>query len=67
MLEALLRTAVQGMTGAGVSGRIGAVIAQGSVRDDANRPKSAFESINLRKRPVRARTGRRIPHRALTP
>jgi len=45
------------------------VIAQGSLFEfDAKSAKSAFETINLRKRPVRARTAARILHsRAETP
>src|SRR5262249_43347402 len=46
-----------GVTPGGVEGAIRAVIAQGSLFEyDAKAAKSAFEIINLRKRPVRART-----------
>ena len=44
-----------------VEGAIRAVIAQGSLFEfDAKTVKSAFETINLRKRPVRARTAAQI-------
>src|ERR1700749_4421566 len=58
-LEALYAQAVQGqdLTPGDVGGAIRAVIAQGSLFEyDAKAAKSAFEIINLRKRPVRART-----------
>ena len=59
VLEALYAQAVQGqdLTQGDVEGAIRAVIAQGSLFEyDAKAAKSAFELINLRKRPVRART-----------
>ena len=58
VLEALYAQAVQGqdLTQGDVEGAIRAVIAQGSLFEyDAKAAKSAFEIINLRKRPVRAR------------
>src|ERR1700741_1782762 len=58
-LESLYAQAVQGQDVAqgAVEGAIRAVIAQGSLFEyDAKAAKSAFEIINLRKRPVRART-----------
>src|SRR6201995_4426191 len=60
VLEALYAQAVQGhdLAQGDVEGAIRAVIAQGSLFEyDAKTAKSAFETINLRKRPVRARTG----------
>ncbi len=59
VLEALYAQAVQGheLAQGDVEGAIRAVIAQGSLFEyDAKASKSAFETINLRKRPVRART-----------
>src|SRR5205823_831209 len=59
VLETLYAQATQGHDPAqgDVEGAIRAVIAQGSLIDfDAKAPKSSFEAINLRKRPVRART-----------
>ena len=59
VLEALYAQATQGhdLAQGDVEGAIRAVIAQGSLFEfDAKTPKSAFETINLRKRPVRART-----------
>src|SRR6201998_2065027 len=59
VLEALYAQAVQGhdLAQGDVEGAIRAVIAQGSLFEyDAKAAKSAFEIINLRKRPVRART-----------
>src|SRR2546429_8549110 len=59
VLETLYAQATQGHDPAqgDVEGAIRAVIAQGSLFDfDAKAPKSSFEAINLRKRPVRART-----------
>ena len=59
VLEALYAQAVQGhdLDQGEVEGAIRAVIAQGSLFEfDAKTAKSAFETINLRKRPVRART-----------
>jgi phosphate starvation-inducible PhoH-like protein len=59
VLEALYAQAVQGhdLAQGDVEGAIRAVIAQGSLFEyDAKAAKSAFETINLRKRPVRART-----------
>src|SRR6202140_1947998 len=58
-LEALYAQAVQGhdLAQGDVEGAIRAVIAQGSLFEfDAKAVKSSFETINLRKRPVRART-----------
>ena len=59
VLEALYAQAAQGqdLAQGDVEGAIRAVIAQGSLFEfDAKTAKSAFETINLRKRPVRART-----------
>src|SRR6516225_7967709 len=59
VLEALYAQAVQGqdLTQGDVEGAIRAVIAQGSLFEyDAKTARSTFEIINLRKRPVRART-----------
>jgi phosphate starvation-inducible PhoH-like protein len=60
VLETLYAQAIQGHDPAqgDVEGAIRAVIAQGSLFEfDAKAPKSSsFEAINLRKRPVRART-----------
>src|SRR5262249_23147779 len=59
VLEALYAQAAQGhdLAQGDVEGAIRAVIAQGSLFEyDAKAAKSAFEIINLRKRPVRART-----------
>src|SRR6201982_41520 len=59
VLEALYAQATQGhdLAQGDVEGAIRAVIAQGSLFEyDAKVAKSAFELINLRKRPVRART-----------
>ena len=59
VLETLYAQAVQGhdLDQGEVEGAIRAVIAQGSLFEfDAKTAKSAFETINLRKRPVRART-----------
>src|SRR5919112_4316652 len=59
VLETLYAQALQGheMAQGDVEGAIRAVIAQGSLFEfDAKASKSAFEAINLRKRPVRART-----------
>jgi phosphate starvation-inducible PhoH-like protein len=59
VLEALYALAVKGqdLAQGDVEGAIRAVIAQGSLFEyDAKSAKSAFELINLRKRPVRART-----------
>ena len=59
MLETLYAQATQGhdLAQGDVEGAIRAVIAQGSLFEfDAKAAKSAFETINLRKRPVRART-----------
>jgi phosphate starvation-inducible PhoH-like protein len=59
VLEALYAQATQGhdLAQGDVEGAIRAVIAQGSLFEfDAKAPKSSFETINLRKRPVRART-----------
>jgi phosphate starvation-inducible PhoH-like protein len=59
VLEALYAQAVQGhdLAQGDVEGAIRAVIAQGSLFEyDAKTAKSTFEIINLRKRPVRART-----------
>jgi phosphate starvation-inducible PhoH-like protein len=59
VLEALYAQAVKGhdLAQGDVEGAIRAVIAQGSLFEfDAKTAKTAFETINLRKRPVRART-----------
>ena len=59
VLETLYAQAVQGhdLAQGEVEGAIRAVIAQGSLFEfDAKTAKTAFETINLRKRPVRART-----------
>jgi phosphate starvation-inducible PhoH-like protein len=58
VLEALYTQAVQGqeLAQGDVEGAIRAVLAQGSLFEYDAKTKSAFESINLRKRPVRART-----------
>ncbi len=59
VLETLYAQAILGHDPAqgDVEGAIRAVIAQGSLFEfDAKAPKSSFEAINLRKRPVRART-----------
>ena len=59
VLESLYTQAVQGqdLSQGDVEGAIRAVVAQGSLFEfDAKGAKNAFESINLRKRPVRART-----------
>ena len=59
VLEALYSQAVQGhdLSQGEVEGAIRAVLAQGSLFEyDAKAAKSSFETINLRKRPVRART-----------
>lgn len=59
VLETLYAQAVQGhdLDQGEVEGAIRAVIAQGSLFEfDAKSVKSSFETINLRKRPVRART-----------
>ena len=59
MLETLYAQAVQGhdLSQGEVKGAIRAVIAQGSLFEfDAKTVKSSFETINLRKRPVQART-----------
>src|SRR6266404_1468968 len=59
VLETLYAQAAQGhdLAQGDVEGAIRAVIAQGSLFEfDAKTAKSAFETINLRKRPVRART-----------
>ena len=59
VLETLYTQAVQGhdLSQGEVEGAIRAVIAQGSLFEfDAKAPPSTFEAINLRKRPVRART-----------
>ena len=59
VLEMLYTQAVQGhdLSQGEVEGAIRAVIAQGSLFEyDAKAPPSTFEAINLRKRPVRART-----------
>jgi phosphate starvation-inducible PhoH-like protein len=59
VLETLYAQATQGhdLAQGDVEGAIRAVIAQGSLFEfDAKTVKSAFETINLRKRPVRART-----------
>ncbi|RDV03943.1 phosphate starvation-inducible protein PhoH [Undibacter mobilis] len=47
----------QDLSSGDVEGAIRQAIAQGSLFDfDSSRPRTAFEEINLRKRPVRART-----------
>lgn len=59
VLETLYAQAVKGqdLDQGEVEGAIRAVIAQGSLFEfDAKSAKSTFDSINLRKRPVRART-----------
>jgi len=59
VLEAMYAQVVQGhdLAQGDVEGAIRAVIAQGSLFEfDAKSAKSTFETINLRKRPVRART-----------
>ncbi|WP_425907414.1 PhoH family protein [Nitrobacter sp. TKz-YC02] len=59
VLEMLYTQAAQGhdLSQGEVEGTIRAVIAQGSLFEyDAKAPPSTFEAINLRKRPVRART-----------
>jgi phosphate starvation-inducible PhoH-like protein len=59
VLETLYEQALRGreLAQGDVEGAIRAVIAQGSLFDfDPKLAKSAFEEINLRKRPVRART-----------
>src|SRR5476649_1604447 len=59
VLETLYAQATQGheLAQGDVEGAIRAVIAQGSLFEfDAKNVRSAFETINLRKRPVRART-----------
>jgi len=59
VLETLYDQAIRGhdLSQGDVEGAIRAVIAQGSLFDfDPKLAKSAFEEINLRKRPVRART-----------
>ena len=59
VLETLYEQAVKGhdLAQGDVDGAIRAVVAQGSLFEfDAKNAKQAFESINLRKRPVRART-----------
>ena len=59
VLETLYAQAMQGhdLAQGDVEGAIRAVIAQGSLFEfDAKTAKTAFETINLRKRPVRART-----------
>jgi len=59
VLEQLYAQATQGhdLAQGDVEGAIRAVIAQGSLFEfDAKAPKTSFETINLRKRPVRART-----------
>ena len=59
VLETLYAQATQGhdLSQGDVEGAIRAVVAQGSLFEfDPKAPKSAFEAINLRKRPVRART-----------
>jgi len=59
VLETLYAQAVQGhdLSQGEVEGAIRAVLAQGSLFEfDAKTAKSQFETINLRKRPVRART-----------
>src|SRR6202165_4892035 len=59
VLETLYTQATQGhdLSQGEVEGAIRAVIAQGSLFEfDAKNVRSAFETINLRKRPVRART-----------
>ena len=59
VLDTLYAQALQGheLAQGDVEGAIRAVIAQGSLFEyDPKAPRSAFEAINLRKRPVRART-----------
>ena len=59
VLETLYAQAVQGqdLSQGEVEGAIRAVLAQGSLFEyDAKTAKTSFETINLRKRPVRART-----------
>ncbi|MGC2086066.1 MAG: PhoH family protein [Bradyrhizobium sp.] len=59
VLETLYEQAVKGhdLAQGDVDGAIRAVVAQGSLFEfDTKNPKQAFESINLRKRQVRART-----------
>ncbi len=59
VLETLYAQAIKGhdLAQGDVEGAIRAVIAQGSLFEfDAKTVKSSFETINLRKRPVRART-----------
>ena len=59
VLETLYAQATQGhdLSQGEVEGAIRAVVAQGSLFEfDPKAPKTAFEAINLRKRPVRART-----------
>ena len=59
VLENLYTQAQRGhdLTAGEVEGAIRAVIAQGSLFEfDAKHPRATFEEINLRKRPVRART-----------
>src|SRR3954469_16779967 len=59
VLETLYAQALQSqdLAQGDVEGAIRAVIAQGSLFEfDPKAPKTAFETINLRKRPVRART-----------
>ena len=59
VLESLYEQALKGheLSPGEVEGAIRAVLAQGSLFEfDAKAGKSAFETINLRKRPVRART-----------
>jgi phosphate starvation-inducible PhoH-like protein len=59
VLDTLYAQAAQGheLTQGDVDGAIRAVIAQGSLFEfDARAPGTSFEAINLRKRPVRART-----------
>src|SRR3984893_7250070 len=71
VLETLYAQAIQGhdLSQGEVEGAIRAVIAQGSLFEfDAKSAKSSFESINLRKRPVRARTAAQGTNiRALNP
>ena len=58
-LEGLYALALKGrdLSQGEVEGAIRAIIAQGSLFDfDPKAPKTSFEEINLRKRPVRART-----------
>ncbi len=59
ILESLYALAVQGreLAQGDVDGAIRAILAQGSLFDfDSKAAKTAFDEINLRKRPVRART-----------